>query len=145
MWLIKANPYCGGYVMVEAAEPGVSLFIGGAGFAADVIPSQGLSASAGASSDYIPHHGMQDVYRAFIGQTPGNANFFLVVGVVLVQAKDLNVETNISAGDSTAGFLAVMLASLTSGLAGVVLEKLYKDPRVHNGNTLSGREIYNYP
>jgi len=76
LWLIKANPYCGGYVMVEAAEPGVSLFIGGAGFAADVIPSQGLSASAGASSDYVPHHGMQDVYRAFIGQTPGNANFF---------------------------------------------------------------------
>jgi UDP-galactose transporter len=45
---------------------------------------------------------------------------------VLVQAQDLSFR--VSTTESTAGIFAVTLASLTSGLAGVVLEKLYKNP-----------------
>jgi len=61
---------------------------------------------------------------------------FLVLGIVLVQAQDqdLNSLVSNSAGESTAGIFAVMLASLTSGLAGVVLEKLYKDPICSKGS-----------
>jgi len=57
----------------------------------------------------------------------------LILGIVLVQAQDIDFRANNEAGDSVAGFLAVLLASLTSGLAGVVLEKLYKDPGVSSG------------
>jgi len=55
---------------------------------------------------------------------------FLVLGIVLVQAQDIDFGTNNSTSDSAAGVFAVMLASLTSGLAGVVLERLYKDSSV---------------
>jgi UDP-sugar transporter A1/2/3 len=58
---------------------------------------------------------------------------FLVLGIVVVQAQDLDLRASNSAGDSAAGYFAAMLASLTSGLAGVVLEKLYKDPLVSKG------------
>ena len=58
--------------------------------------------------------------------------FFLIVGIVLVQARDLNVQGH-GEGDSILGFASAMLASLTSGLAGAVLEKLYKDSDVSNG------------
>ena len=55
---------------------------------------------------------------------------FLVLGILLVQVPDSVPEFRPSENirENTVGILAVMLASLTSGLAGVVLEKLYKDP-----------------
>lgn len=58
---------------------------------------------------------------------------FLVIGIVIIQAQDLDLSAINNGGDSAAGFFAAMLASLTSGLAGVVLEKLYKDPIVSKG------------
>ena len=58
---------------------------------------------------------------------------FLVLGIVLVQAQDLDLRSKSSAGDNTAGFFAATLATLTSGLAGVILEKIYKDPKVSKG------------
>jgi UDP-sugar transporter A1/2/3 len=86
--------------------------------------------------------------RIFLGTTLNGSQYvsliFLVLGIVLVQAQDLDLRANNSAGDSTtAGFFAVMLASLTSGLAGVVLEKLYKDSGVSKGleNTVWTRNI----
>jgi UDP-sugar transporter A1/2/3 len=77
--------------------------------------------------------------RLLLGTTLKGSHYvslvFLVLGIVLVQAQDIDFGTNNSIGDSTAGVFAVMLASLTSGLAGVVLEKLYKDPLVSKGLT----------
>ncbi len=58
---------------------------------------------------------------------------FLILGIVIVQSQDLDLQTTNSARDSAAGVLAAMIASLTSGLAGAVLEKLYKDPSVSRG------------
>ena len=55
---------------------------------------------------------------------------FLVLGILLVQVPDTNFRASKNIGGSTAGILAIMLASLTSGLAGVLLEKLYKDPGI---------------
>jgi UDP-sugar transporter A1/2/3 len=58
--------------------------------------------------------------------------FFLLLGIVLVHASDLDSDEvdNVS---STAGIFAAVLASLTSGLAGVILEKIYKDPTAPKG------------
>lgn len=59
---------------------------------------------------------------------------FLCLGIVVVQAQDLDLQaTNSKSNNSTAGCFAAILASVTSGLAGVVLEKVYKDPEVAKG------------
>jgi len=55
---------------------------------------------------------------------------FLVLGIVLIQTKDFDLRSTKGEKERPAGFLAALVASLTSGLAGVVLEKLYKDPSV---------------
>ena len=67
---------------------------------------------------------------------------FLIVGIVLVQAQDLKIQGQ-GEGDGTLGFIAAMLASLTSGLAGAVLEKLYKDSdtALGQGHTVWTRNI----
>jgi UDP-sugar transporter A1/2/3 len=54
----------------------------------------------------------------------------LVVGIVLVQAQDFDIGEHVGSGLRAAGFVAVMLASLSSGLAGSILEKIYKDPGI---------------
>jgi UDP-sugar transporter A1/2/3 len=54
--------------------------------------------------------------------------FFLIFGIVLVQIDNFDFQEIHTVGESSAGFFAATLASLTSGLAGAVLEKLYKDP-----------------
>ena len=68
---------------------------------------------------------------------------FLVLGIVLVQSKDIDLRTTSSVQDSAAGVIAAVLASLTSGLAGTVLEKLYKEPIVSKGftNTIWTRNL----
>jgi len=75
--------------------------------------------------------------RLLLGTTLNSSQYasliFLVIGIVVVQAKDLDMEVTNEVGDSGTGVIAVMLATLTSGLAGVVLEKLYKDSVVSKG------------
>lgn len=60
------------------------------------------------------------------------ALFFLVFGVILVQAPDRAVFGSSHKQDkpdeSLIGVSAVLLASITSGAAGVILEKIFKDP-----------------
>lgn len=74
--------------------------------------------------------------RLILGTTLKQSQYisllFLVLGIVVVQAQDLGLRVS-SAGDSAIGFCAAMMATLISGLAGVVLEKIYKEPTVTRG------------
>jgi UDP-sugar transporter A1/2/3 len=60
--------------------------------------------------------------------------FFLGVGIFLVQQTEVKSTTTPRDGNlasETIGLLAVLLASITSGIAGIVLEKIYKGPDRH--------------
>ncbi len=61
------------------------------------------------------------------------ALFFLTIGVILVSAEQNSASSGAQEGllkSTNKGMCAVLLASLSSGLAGTVLEKLYKETRV---------------
>jgi len=63
------------------------------------------------------------------GMSECGSLFFLAIGIVLVQnsqSKNENPELRGSLSTQTIGVCSVLLASLTSGTAGIVLEKIYK-------------------
>ncbi len=54
-FLVEAHPDRGLEVRVEAVEPGVVRFVGGAGLAADVLAPEHAGAHAGAALDHVRH------------------------------------------------------------------------------------------
>lgn len=66
--------------------------------------------------------------------------FFLTIGICFVQQHEEGDDSakaskgNLASG--TLGVIAVLLASLTSGTAGILLEKVYKGLRQHNSNSI---------
>lgn len=68
----------------------------------------------------------------------------LVSGVILVQVGDMDGSSQVSpslANEQILGFAAVLIATLTSGLAGVLLEKLYKSTGAGEGHDLWTRNL----
>ena len=56
MGIVESHPGNGDHIRIEAGKPGVTLIVGGAGLAGDIVAAQYLGLSARAAADYVPHH-----------------------------------------------------------------------------------------
>lgn len=66
----------------------------------------------------------------------------LVFGIVIVQGQGTEMHAAQQSEGSLLGVIAVLLASITSGLAGVVLEKVFKDPKGPNKSSATEMSVW---